>query len=141
MSYAGDLTPQQAWDLLTTDERAVLVDVRTDGEWRAIGIPDAETIGGRAALVEWVQAPSGRQNPQFLEQLAEAGIEPGDERPVVFLCRSGVRSIAAAVAACAAAAGLGPAYNVLEGFEGDVGPDGQRGHWGWRAAGLPWRSL
>jgi rhodanese-related sulfurtransferase len=139
MSYAGDLTPQQAWDLLTTDERAVLVDVRTDGEWRSIGIPDAAAIGGRAALVEWVQAPSGRQNPQFLQQLAEAGLAPGDERPVVFLCRSGVRSVAAAQAATAA--GLGPAYNVLDGFEGDVGPDGQRGHWGWRAAGLPWRAL
>jgi rhodanese-related sulfurtransferase len=139
MSYAGDLTPQQAWDLLTSDERAVLVDVRTDGEWRAIGIPDAAGIGGRAALVEWVQAPSGQQNPRFLEQLAEAGLEPGDERPVVFLCRSGVRSVAAAHTATAS--GFGPSYNVLEGFEGDVGPDGQRGHWGWRAAGLPWTSL
>ena len=55
----------------------------------------------------------------------------------MFLCRSGVRSVAAAQAATAA--GLGPAYNVLEGFEGDVGADGHRGHSGWRAAGLPWR--
>ncbi len=137
MSYAGDLTPQQAFDLVTSDERALLVDVRTDGEWTQIGVPDADALDGRAAFVEWVQAPSGRQNPQFLAQLAEAGLTPGDERPIVFLCRSGVRSIAAAQAATAA--GLGPAYNVLEGFEGGIGPDGQRGHEGWRAAGLPWR--
>ena len=135
MSYAGDLTPQQAWDLLTSDQSAVLVDVRTDAEWRYVGIPDSARIDGRAALVEWVSYPSGRPNPQFLKQLAEAGVGAG--RPVVFLCRSGVRSIAAAQAATAA--GLGPAYNVLEGFEGDVGPDGHRGHTGWRAAGLPWR--
>jgi len=137
MSYAGDLTPQQAWDLLTSDDRAVLVDVRTDAEWRYVGIPDAAAIDGRSALVEWVTFPSGRPNPQFLQQLGEAGLVSGDGRPIVFLCRSGVRSIAAANAATAA--GLGPAYNVLEGFEGDVGPDGHRGHVGWRAAGLPWR--
>ena len=137
MSYAGDLTPQQAWGLLTSDDRAVLFDVRTDAEWRYVGIPDAAAIDGRSALVEWVTFPSGRPNPQFLKQLGEAGLVSGDGRPIVFLCRSGVRSIAAANAATAA--GLGPAYNVLEGFEGDVGPDGHRGHVGWRAAGLPWR--
>ncbi len=137
MSYAGDLTPQQAWELLTSDENAVLVDVRTDAEWAYVGIPDGSAIGGRAALVEWVSYPSGRPNPQFLKQLSEVGLTPGDGRPIVFLCRSGVRSIAAANTATAA--GLGPAYNVLEGFEGDVGDDGHRGHSGWRAAGLPWR--
>ena len=87
MSYAGDLTPQQAWDLLTSDQSAVLVDVRTDAEWRYVGIPDSAPLDGRAALVEWVSYPSGRPNPQFLKQLAEAGVAAG--RPVVFLCRSG----------------------------------------------------
>ena len=137
MPYAGDLTPQQAWDLLTSDERALLVDVRTDGEWRTIGVPDADDLGGRAAFVEWV-TPTG-PNVNFLSELAAAGVTPGDERPIVFLCRSGVRSVAAAQAATAA--GFGPSYNVLQGFEGDVGFDGQRGHSGWRADGLPWREL
>ncbi|MDM7854617.1 rhodanese-like domain-containing protein [Cellulomonas alba] len=139
MPYAGDLTPQQAFDLLTSDDRAVLVDVRTDAEWRYVGIPDPAAVDGRAALIEWITYPSGRPNPQFLVQLAETGLEPGDARPVVFLCRSGARSIAAAEAATAA--GFGPSYNVLEGFEGDVGADGHRGHTGWKAAGLPWRNL
>jgi rhodanese-related sulfurtransferase len=136
MPYAGDLTPQQAFDLLESDDRALLVDVRTDAEWRYVGIPD---LGARQALVEWITYPSGRPNPQFLDQLAETGLEPGDGRTVVFLCRSGARSIAAAEAATAA--GFGPSYNVLEGFEGDIGADGQRGHTGWKAAGLPWRNL
>ncbi len=134
MAYAGDLTPHQAWDLLASDSGALLVDVRTVGEWQQIGIPDPAALEGRAAFVEWVTALG--PNPHFLSQLAQAGLEPGDGRAIVFLCRSGVRSIAAAEAATAA--GLGPAYNVLEGFEGSVGPDGQRGHEGWRAAGLPW---
>ena len=133
--YAGDLTPQEAWDLVTSDERALLVDVRTEAEWSQIGVPDAADAGDRAAFVQWL-TPAG-PNPTFLDELGSAGLEPGDGRPVVFLCRSGVRSVAAAQAATAA--GYGPAYNVLRGFEGDVGPDGQRGHWGWRAEGLPWR--
>ncbi len=135
--YAGDLTPHGAWDLLASDPRAVLVDVRTPGEWAAIGVPDTADLGaGRTAFVAWTD-DLGRPDPAFLDRLADAGITPGEPRPVVFLCRSGVRSVAAATAA--SAAGLGPAYNVLTGFEGDVGPDGRRGHTGWRAAGLPWR--
>lgn len=138
--YAGDLTPHEAWDLLASDPRAVLVDVRTEGEWATIGVPDTADVADgddRTAFVQWTDA-FGRPNPQFLEQLALAGLVAGEPRPVVFLCRSGVRSVAAATTATAA--GLGPAYNVLTGFEGDVGPDGQRGHQGWRAAGLPWRT-
>ncbi len=135
--YAGDLTPQEAWDLLLQDERAVLVDVRTEGEWRTIGVPDTADAGDdRTAFVQWTDQ-LGRPNARFLDELAAAGVTADDPRPVVFLCRSGARSVAAAVTATAA--GLGPAYNVLTGFEGDVGPDGQRGHQGWRAAGLPWR--
>ncbi|KGM12868.1 rhodanese-like domain-containing protein [Cellulomonas bogoriensis] len=134
--YTGDLTPQQAWDLLAQDERAVLVDVRTRAEWQYVGVPEATATGRSTGFVEWVQYPSGEPNPHFVSELQALGLAPGDGRPVVFLCRSGVRSVAAARAATAA--GLGPAYNVLEGFEGDVGPDGHRGHQGWRAVGLPW---
>jgi rhodanese-related sulfurtransferase len=135
-NYAGDLTPRQAWDLLAADERAVLVDVRTDAEWRYVGVPDTSPLGRRPALIEWSTYPSGQPNPDFVASLRAAGLTPGDARPVVFLCRSGVRSVAAATAATAA--GYGPAYNVVEGFEGNVGPDGHRGAQGWRAVGLPW---
>jgi rhodanese-related sulfurtransferase len=133
MSYAGDLTPEQAWQLLEDNPDAVLVDVRTRAEWDAVGVPDTAPLGREAAFVEWVTLPARRPNPAFLEELEEVGLEPGEGRPVVFLCRSGQRSIAAAMAATAA--GFGPAYNVLEGFEGAGG----LGMSGWRAAGLPWR--
>nr|WP_210732417.1 rhodanese-like domain-containing protein [Cellulomonas denverensis] len=127
------MTPQQAWRTLADDPSVLLVDVRTEGEWRTIGVPD---LPERVGFVEWVDG-LGRPNPRFVEQLTELGA--GDGRPVLFLCRSGVRSIAAATAATAA--GIGPSYNILTGFEGDVGPDGERGHAGWRAEGLPWRAL
>jgi rhodanese-related sulfurtransferase len=69
-----------------------------------------------------------------VEQLREAGV--AEEVPIYLLCRSGARS---AAAAAATAAGLRPAYNVSDGFEGPLGRDGHRDVAGWKAAGLPWR--
>jgi len=137
MTYAGDLTPQQTWDFLAEHPDAALVDVRTDAEWRYVGTPDVSGLGRPTALVEWIRYPDGAPNPDFLGQLAAAGISPGANRPVVFVCRSGVRSVAAAKAATEA--GITPSYNVLEGFEGNVDEAGHRGVGGWRSAGLPWR--
>ena len=135
MSYAGDLTPHEAWKLLEETPGALLVDVRTEAEWRFVGVPDVSSLGRQAALIEWVSYPSMTPNPDFVAQLQATGARPG--QPIVFLCRSGQRSIGAAVAATAA--GLGPAYNVLEGFEGATDEHGHRGWQGWKGAGLPWQ--
>ena len=135
--YAGDLTPQQAWDLLAEHDDAVLVDVRTTAEWAYVGVPDIAGLGRETEFVEWVGFPDGTPNAHFVDDVREAGLTPGDGRPVIFLCRSGQRSIGAAQAATAA--GLGPAYNVLDGFEGGLDADGHRGGGGWRSTGLPWK--
>lgn len=136
MPYAGDLTPQDAAGLLERDPAAVLVDVRTRAEWSYVGTPDLSGLGRETVLVEWLTFPDGTPNPRFLDELGAAGVTP--DRPVVFLCRSGVRSVAAAEAATAA--GYRAAYNVLDGFEGPPDADGHRGTTaGWKAAGLPWR--
>lgn len=132
--YAGDLSPSEAWDVLREDPDAVLVDVRTRAEWGYVGVPDLSEIGKQAVLVEWQTYPEGSRNPSFVDQLRRAGVGPGAR--AVFLCRSGVRSIAAAQAATEA--GLGPAHNVLDGFEGQLDDEGHRGG-GWRGQGLPWR--
>lgn len=134
--YAGDLTPREAWQLLQDDPRAVLVDCRTQAEWSYVGGPDTSGLGRAHLSIEWQQYPTGRVNDRFVDQLREA---LGDDRdaPLVFLCRSGVRSVAAARAATAA--GLGSSYNVLDGFEGGLDAEGHRGRTGWRAEGLPWR--
>ncbi|MBO0609686.1 rhodanese-like domain-containing protein [Myceligenerans salitolerans] len=131
--YAGDITPQQAWDLLDGDPDATLVDVRTEGEWRTIGVPDVRSLGKQVVFAEWVHA-DGRPNPAFLEEL-KTGVGATDG-PVVFLCRSGQRSIGAA--RLATSAGIAPSYNVVEGFEGPAGPDGVRNHSGWKVRDLPW---
>ncbi len=133
--YAGDLTPQEAFELLQAEEQAVLVDVRTAAEWSYVGVPDLSGLDRPVALLEWVRFPDGARNPRFLTDLAQAA---PPSAPVVFLCRSGVRSVAAAQAA--AAAGYQRAYNVLEGFEGPPDERRHRGvRAGWKAQGLPWR--
>jgi rhodanese-related sulfurtransferase len=134
-SYAGDVDPSDAYVGLEADADAVLVDVRTSVEWSHVGVPDLTQIGKRVIFLEWQRPPDGTLNANFVEQLREAGAREGV--PIYFLCRSGVRSAAAAKAATAA--GLGPAYNVSDGFEGQLGHDGYRTVTGWKVVGLPWR--
>jgi rhodanese-related sulfurtransferase len=134
VSYAGDITPQEAWTLLNDDPTAVLVDCRTAAEWRWVGVADLSSLGRDTVYVEW-NTSDGTHNDGFVDDLVAAGVTPG-QRPVVFLCRSGNRSIGAAEAATAA--GIGPSYNVLDGFEGNLDAHKHRGGDGWRAVGLPW---
>ena len=131
LGYAGDLTPEQAWQM-AADGTGVLVDVRTEAEWRFVGVPDLTSVAGELVRIEWVDL-DGRPNNRFDAEVAAAA----QGRPVIFLCRSGQRSAAAAQAVTDA--GLAPAYNVTDGFEGGLDSAGHRGNTGWRAVGLPWR--
>ena len=124
--YAGDISPQLAFQWMQSGQ-AVLVDVRTDAERAWVGyVPGA-------VAVAWKQWPSMSMNPDF-----DTGVRNAAEsKKLVLLCRSGVRSIAAAKRATEL--GL-EAYNILEGFEGDANEHGHRGLLGgWRLRGLPWR--
>lgn len=126
LPYAGALTPAEAHALMQAG--AKLVDVRTIPELMYVGrVPGS-------VFVEWASYPNNARNPEFLDQLAG---QVGPEDTLMFLCRSGHRSHAAA--AVATQAGFKDAYNVLEGFEGDRDPEQHRGTLnGWRKAGLPW---
>jgi rhodanese-related sulfurtransferase len=130
MSYAGDLTPQDAWAKL--EEGAILVDVRTEGEWAHIGIPDTKATDNDPLFIQWT-FPGGIPNPEFVEQLKQQAPEDNGVE-LLFLCRSGQRSIAAAIAATQAGF---RAYNVLEGFEGEPDRYGERTVNGWKNRGLP----
>jgi len=134
-SYAGDITPEEAWKLLSERPDAVLVDCRTEAEWRFVGVADTSSLGRDVVYVEWNRI-GGTHNDGFVDDLVASGVAPG-EREVVFLCRSGNRSIGAAEAATAA--GIAPSYNVLDGFEGNLDEFKHRGGTGWKAVGLPWK--
>lgn len=132
--YAGDLTPDQAWKILQEDKSAVLVDVRTDIEFTQIGIPDVSNLEKQTQLISWKLAPSMNINMKFIEQVQALGSD--SEAPLVFICRSGVRSIDAAV--MATSHGFSKCYNVLGGFEGSTSGPITTAVDGWRAAELPW---
>lgn len=133
--YAGDVTPRQTYAALQADPAAVLVDVRTTAEWSYVGLPDLSDLGKQVVTIEWQRYPDGQVNDDFVAQLVAGGVTA--PAPLFFLCRSGVRSRAAAQAVTAA--GLGPAYNVTDGFEGPHDGAGHRSVAGWKADGLPWR--
>ena len=132
---AERITAPEAYDTLTGDPDAVLVDVRTPAEWTYVGIPDLHEIGKRVIRVPW-QDETGTPNHGFLDDLDRAGVDR--EQTVMFLCRSGGRSQAAADAALDA--GFTRPLNVADGFEGPLDDEGHRGTVeGWKVAGLPWR--
>ena len=140
LDYAGDLEIGAAWGLLAREAQAQLVDVRTVAEWNFVGLPDLSALGREPHRIEWQSYPSMKPNPHFVADTAERlqAMGLGLETPVLFLCRSGARSRAAAAALTRA--GFRQAFNIAEGFEGGLDGEGHRGKLGgWKAAGLPWR--
>ena len=139
-SYAGDLTTAEAWSLLKDNPQAQLVDVRTTAEWSFVGLPDLSEVGRNVHCVEWQRFPTMGANTDFVAETAGALESAGapKDAPILFLCRSGARSRAAAIAMTGA--GYARAYNVAGGFEGDLDPARHRGTKnGWKAQGLPWK--
>ncbi len=133
--YAGDVTVQEAWEMLKSRPDTVLIDVRTNAEWGYVGIPDLSSLSKETKLVSWILFPDMSVNPSFLDGVKAA--QPDPSAPVLFLCRSGVRSIAAAIAATKA--GFSESYNILGGFEGDMDENRHRGKTGgWKVADLDW---
>lgn len=133
LPYAGAMTPTEAYQVLTADNKALLIDVRTKAELELVGrIP-------QALNVEWAFYPGMVANENFAQELkAELDKRQVDKDAVlIFLCRTGGRSNNAATVA--ASLGYTQAYNTLEGFEGEANADKQRTLInGWKHAGLPW---
>ena len=128
LAYEGALFPDEAYEILKSAPGAKLVDVRTRAELDWVGrIPDAVEI-------EWLSYPGMKPNPNFIASLEQ---QVDKEALVLFSCRTGARSNAAALAATQA--GYRDSYNVLEGFEGEKDGNGHRNTMdGWRAKKLPW---
>lgn len=134
LGYAGDVSAAEAWERLKKDPRAVLVDVRSHAEWVFVGLPDLSGVERQLATVSWQLYPSMAKNPGFLSEVRAAGISP--DHPVYLLCRSGVRSKAAAQ--LLTQQGFAACYNISDGFEGQLDAGKHRGVGGWKALGLPW---
>lgn len=129
--YKGDILPTEAYERLTRNPKAVLIDVRTQPEWAFVGVPAVD----RLLKISWQNFPAMEVNQRFVQMVKEAGV-PGDAE-ILCICRSGARSAQAATVL--SASGFKSCYNVAQGFEGDRDADGHRSTvGGWKAAGLPW---
>lgn len=129
LRYAGDITPQQAWQLVK-NRKAVIIDVRTPEEYQQIGhIPGSQ-------LITWQSGTPAVVNPQFIPEIEKRFLK---DATLLLICRASKRSVNAAIAL--KQAGFTSALNILEGFEGNADASGQRGHInGWIYHNLPWES-
>lgn len=137
----SEVDPREAWEILSADAGAVLVDVRTAPEWGFVGGPDLSKLGKDVLRVQWKTWPDMSPLPDFVGTLMEEA--SGLPSRMLFICRSGARSMQAAQAVAEALSAKGTPVectNVAEGFEGDLDPLKHRGALnGWKARGLDWR--
>ncbi len=131
------ITPQQAWEMLQQNPRALLVDVRSSMEFLFVGHP----VG--AGHIPWIDEPDWDINPQFavdIRKLVLGGVHENDQitsAPIILICRSGKRSLEAGERLVTA--GFTQVFNIDEGFEGELNEHHQRSTiGGWRFRGLPW---
>ncbi|MBC7405690.1 MAG: rhodanese-like domain-containing protein [Cytophaga sp.] len=133
LPYAGAVSPEDAWAVLQADQNIVLVDVRTNAERDWVGRVHIKETQHHA--VQWSTYPDGMPNPDFIAQLT--ALVPSKDTPILFLCRSGVRSRHGAK--LAAEHGYTQCYDILHGFEGDKNAhDHRKTVAGWCNADLPW---
>lgn len=144
LAYAGVIEADTAYNLLNSDSSSCIIDVRTKAEITFVGAPKLADAQHRYCLIEWQLFPTMQKNDKFIEQLnvqlteweKQDGI-PNQDRPLLFLCRSGVRSEYAAEVATQM--GCTKCYNIVGGFEGDVDINGHRAKVsGWQFLDLPW---
>jgi rhodanese-related sulfurtransferase len=128
-----NLLPKDAWALIQQRPDTLFVDVRMEIESLYVGRPPG------VHLIAWYEYPDLVPDAAgFVRQIER---EAGDKtRPVMLICRSGKRTVDAALAL--EAAGFTDVVNVLHGFEGDLDDSFHRSKLnGWRHDGLPWEQM
>ena len=131
-----EVTPPQAYEELTANDRAVLVDCRTPAEWIYVGIPDLSDIG-KQVILESISDEAGQLNSNFVSRIGEI---VGPDTPIYVICKIGVRS--ANACRLLKSSGYSRVCNVIEGFEGCVDPYGHPSNVeGWKFHNLPWKQV
>lgn len=137
MQEVKTISPQEAWNIMQKEPRAVMIDVRSDMEFLFVGHP----VG--AIHIPWIDYPDWRLNPDFVTEVRKlilGGICHEDSNsgvPILLICRSGKRSLEAGNLLLKE--GFCDVYNVAEGFEGELDEEHHRStRGGWRHHGLPW---
>lgn len=133
--YAGDVSAAQAWEALASDPSAQLIDVRTQPEWVFCGVPSLAALGKDVRFISWKLYPTMELNRDFAAMVSAVAVDKNT--PLYFLCKSGGRSLDAAMAMTRE--GYARCYNIEDGFEGECDASRHRGKInGWKAAQLAW---
>jgi rhodanese-related sulfurtransferase len=127
--FTNEIDLLQAWQW-HQEGLGQIIDVRTIEELRFVGRVDAPDV----QHIPWALGIQLQPNQDFVSTLL--AVSPQKARPLLFLCRSGKRSLAAVHAA--RSVGYEQVFSILEGFEGELSKAARRGEQGWRARGLPW---
>lgn len=140
-----DVTPSEALNMVAT-QGAYILDVRTPEEWNWVGHPGENKLGegleleGYVLNVSYMVYHKGHSkgdvlivNTQFVKDVERL---IGKDVTIISMCRSGGRSVEAALAL--EEAGFTNVYNMLYGFEGEKDAAGYRTINGWKVEGLPY---
>jgi len=126
-----EISSREAYDRLLKDPAIRLVDVRSIAEYCLVGHPE---MAANVPLTFWDEkAQTFVPNERFLEDL-KARFRP--QETLIFICRSGGRSLRAA--RLAREAGFAEVSSVKDSFEGRPDAKGLRTIDGWKNSGLPY---
>ena len=134
-SNIPEIDPNEANRRRSENDQTIIIDVRSRVEHEFVGHPID------AVHIAWKEFPDWTENEQFcheVDQAVAAHLNGASlDTPLLMLCRSGARSLAAGNKL--AEHGYTNVTNIAEGFEGDKDEHGHRNNVnGWRFHGLPW---
>ena len=128
-----NLQPKEAYDWLQTHADALFVDIRMEIESLYVGRPPG------VVNVPWYDYPDLQPNAQQFAEII-TGEATGKDQPLLLICRSGQRTIAAGKVL--EDAGFANVQHVVHGFEGELNEQFKRSTLsGWRFDGLPWEQM
>jgi len=125
--------------------KVMLIDIRTKGEFQFLG---TTTLTDQNIPYMEIDDPTSwdkknnryamSPNSDFVGAVTALAtrMNLGKNDPIILICRSGDRSSRGAN--LLQEAGFTRVYSIVDGFEGDMGPNGRRDVNGWKNADLPW---
>ena len=128
MSEIFNIPSEKIKDFLNDNWNSVVLDVRTEEEWNNVGKPDAESLNSKTLFISILLGPDRQKNENFVKEFLDKKISKKDN--VLIICRSGVRSMAAAK--LLEQQGYKNLINISDGFEGNPAT-GE----GWKKSNLP----
>lgn len=124
-----NICSKEAYNMLIANNNTFLVDVRTEEEWKYVGIPSLSNKNN-VVFLSWQLSPFMELNRDFEDRFLSI-IDDKISNIIFFLCRSGHRSLMAAN--FMANIGYKNCYNIIDGFEGNLQNKG------WQQNNLPWQ--